>query len=237
VIDKAGEMLQEGASILDLGGQSTRPRATRISAADESQRVLPFIAEVKKNFPECWISVDTFYASVAEQALQQGADLVNDISAGEDDQHMLEIVAKYKIPYVAMHKKGTPQDMQNDPEYSDVVLDLIRYFREKKVQLESMEIFDWMLDPGFGFGKTLQHNYAILNALESFAIFQRPVLIGLSRKGMVQKALGVSADGALNGTTALHMAALQRGAAILRAHDVKEAMQCISLHQLLAGSK
>lgn len=237
VIDKAGKMLEEGAAILDMGGQSTRPGAIRVSSGTEAERVLPFVAEVKKQFPECWISIDTFSASVAEAAVANGADLINDISAGEDDSTMLEIVSNKKVPLVAMHKKGTPESMQQNPDYQNVVSELITYFRQKKLHLESLGIHDWILDPGFGFGKTLEHNYAILRELESFAIFQRPILVGLSRKGMVQKALGVSADHALNGTTALHMAALERGATILRVHDIAEAVQCITLQQLLNGNR
>lgn len=229
VVDNAGEMLLQGATILDIGGQSTRPGAEQIGAEKEVERVIPAIEQVRKAFPDCWISVDTYHAPVAEMALNAGADIVNDVSAGDDDVDMLPLIAKMQVPYIAMHKKGRPETMQENPQYENVTTEVLQYFRDKKFQLEKKGIFDWIADPGFGFGKNLEHNYTLLNNLETFQILERPVLVGVSRKGMIQKALGVVAADALNGTTVLNTIALLKKASILRVHDVNEAMQCITL--------
>lgn len=229
IVERAGAMIVEGATILDIGGQSTRPGAVQVDAKTEAERVLPAIEAVRQAYPEIWISVDTYYASVAKEAIALGADMVNDVSAGDDDVEMLNVVVAARVPFIAMHKKGLPETMQTKPQYENVVHDIMAYFRQKSEQFQSLGIYDWVLDPGFGFGKTFDHNYQIMAQLKSFHLFNRPVLIGISRKGMIQKALGVDASEALNGTTALHMLALQQGANILRVHDVKEAVQCIAL--------
>ncbi|MBL7811163.1 MAG: dihydropteroate synthase [Bacteroidetes bacterium] len=229
VVEMAGQMLEQGATILDLGGQSSRPGSERICADQEGERVWPATEAVRAAFPDAWLSVDTYHAAVAEQAIRLGADIINDISAGDDDPEMLPLVAREQVPFIAMHKQGKPETMQQNPEYKDVTLEVLSYFREKKIQLESMGIYDWVLDPGFGFGKSLEHNYTLFQNLETFQLFDRPVLVGVSRKGMIQKVLGVDANHALNGTTALHMAALMKKASILRVHDVREATECITL--------
>lgn len=236
VVDMAGSMIEGGAAILDLGGQSTRPGAVRISAEEESDRILPLIESIRFHFPDIWISIDTFYAAIARQAVLAGADIINDVSAGDDDPEMLETIAALSVPFVAMHKKGDPLSMQKDPQYGNVVSEVLAYLIEKKARLESAGIYDWIADPGFGFGKTLEHNYSLLRHLETFQILDRPVMAGVSRKGMIQKPLGVTAAEALNGTTAIHMFALSKGAAILRVHDVREAKECIRLWQCIASA-
>lgn len=236
LIDKAGQMLSEGAGILDIGGQSTRPGAAQIGAEIEAERVIPGIEALRKAFPACWLSIDTYHASVAENAVQAGADIINDVSAGDDDTSMLPLVGQLQVPYIAMHKKGKPEDMQENPSYENVVQEVLDYFVQKKRELEQYGIYDWVLDPGFGFGKSLTHNYSLLQHLETFQILDKPVLVGISRKGMIQKALNIDAAQALNGTTALNMAALLKKAQILRVHDVKEAVECVKLWQNLQQS-
>ncbi len=231
IVDKAGLMLEQGASILDIGGQSTRPGAEQIGSTFEAERAIPAVEAVKKAFPEAWISIDTYHAQVANLAVLSGADMVNDISAGDDDPNMLTLIAKLQVPYIAMHKKGQPETMQHKPEYQNVVTEVVQYFLNKKKQLDSFGVYDWIIDPGFGFGKTTEHNYLLFKNISTFEIFNRPILIGISRKGMIQKALNISAENALNGTTALHMAGLIKGANILRVHDVKEAAECITLYK------
>ncbi len=228
-IDKAGRMLEEGAAILDVGGMSTRPGAEMITEQAELERVLPVIEGIKQYFPETVISIDTFRAEVAKNAVQAGAGIVNDISAGEMDAEMLSVTASLRVPYIAMHMKGTPQNMQQNPVYDNVSQEVFDYFKEKIRQCETAGITDIILDPGFGFGKTIEHNYRLLKDLELLRITQKPVLAGISRKSMVYKPLKSDAEKALNGTTALHMLALQQGASILRVHDVKEASECIKL--------
>lgn len=234
VVDVAGQMLSGGAVILDCGGQSTRPGAKPVERNEEADRVLPVIENIKKQFPDCWISIDTFYSDVAEAAVLAGADIINDVSAGDDDENMLKTVSKLKVPYIAMHKKGKPADMQDKPEYDNPVKEILDYFIIKKAEFEHHAIYDWIADPGFGFGKTLNHNFSILKNLGTFQLIGRPLMVGLSRKGMIQQTIGVSADQALNGTTALNMAALMKGANILRVHDVIEARQCIQLYLSLS---
>lgn len=233
VQDLAGKMLMDGADILDVGGQSTRPGAILISAEEETDRVLPIITGIVEAFPESIISVDTFYSSVAHHAVSAGAKMVNDISAGEDDDSMLEFVANTGIPYVAMHKQGKPQTMQENPIYSNVVAEVMDYFKEKDQCYKGLGIQDWVLDPGFGFGKTMAQNYQLLKNLSAFKQLNKPILVGISRKSMIWKTLHTTPENALNGTTALHMAAVMNGADILRVHDVKEAAECVALYQSL----
>lgn len=228
-LDKAGEMLEHGATILDIGGMSTRPRAEVITEDVEQGRVLPVIEEINKHFPDSFISIDTYRASVALNAVRLGACMVNDISAGEMDTEMLPTVAAMNVPYIAMHMQGTPATMQQKPEYEDVSAEVLNYFIHKIKQCNEAGIKDVILDPGFGFGKTIAHNYSLLKSLHVFNMLEKPILAGISRKSMVYKLLESSAEHALNGTTAIHMLALQQGASILRVHDVKEAMECIEL--------
>lgn len=233
LIAKASKMLHEGAAILDLGAMSSKPGAEIISLEDELNLIVPAVVAVRNNFPEAIISVDTLRSQVADEVIQSGATIINDISAGEYDSNMFKVVSSYKIPYIMMHMNGLPATMQINPSYEDVVMDVTRFFVRKIHQAKESGISDIVIDPGFGFGKTLEHNYQLMKKLEVFRIFDLPVLIGISRKSMVWKPLKSNADNALNGTTALHMYALQNGARILRVHDVKEAVECIKLHELL----
>lgn len=235
VVDLAGRMLDDGADILDVGGQSTRPGALPVSATEEADRVIPIIENIISAFPLSTVSIDTFYSSVAKQAVVAGAAMVNDISAGDDDEDMLNFVAEKNIPYVAMHKQGNPQTMQQKPEYEHVTEQIIGYFRKKQDIFNSIGIKNWIVDPGFGFGKTIEHNFQLLGDLQQFRMLGKPVLVGISRKSMIWKTLQTTAEKALNGTTALHMTALINGADILRVHDVKEAKECVTLYHALHG--
>lgn len=228
----AERMLQEGAGILDVGGQSTRPGSERVSAAEEMERVIPAIAAIHRQFPEAIISVDTFYASVAEQAVAAGASIVNDVSGGSIDEAMFATVGKLNVPYVLMHMQGDPQTMQTNPVYHNVVLEVFDYLHFKLAELHKLGIKDVILDPGFGFGKTTAHNFQLLKELSFFQQLHSPLLIGLSRKGMVHKTLQVTAEDSLNGTTVLNTFALLNGAHLLRVHDVKEAVQAVKLMQV-----
>ena len=236
-VDRAGQMLLDGAHILDIGGQSTRPGSVTVAAVEEADRVLPVIEAVCKSFPQAIVSIDSWYASVAEQALQLGAKVVNDISAGDDDLDMLPLIAKQGVQYIAMHKQGQPVSMQNNPVYNNVVQEILDYFKAKKQQFDALGIHNWVLDPGFGFGKTSAHNFSLLRNLRALREIGVPVLAGLSRKGMVWRTLQIEIEDALNGTTALNMAALINGADILRVHDVKEAVQCLTLYQYYCGNE
>ena len=234
---KIESMINDGASIIDLGAQSSRPGATLLSAEHELEQLIPVIEMITKKFPEIWISIDTFYSKVANDSIEAGAHIVNDISAGEFEPQMLEIISKHKVPYIAMHKKGDPENMQVNPEYTNVTQEVLSYFVSKKNLFEKMGIYDWILDMGYGFGKTVSHNYQLLNESEVFSMIERPILTGISRKSMIYKPLNISQNEALNGTTALNMIALEKGSHILRVHDVKEAKECIDLHCLLKNKK
>jgi len=229
-LEAAGKMLDAGAGILDIGGASTRPGAQDVPVAEEMDRVLPVITSIRKAFPNAWLSVDTFHAKIAEAAVNAGADIINDISSGMDPD-MLEVITKLHLPYIAMHMKGTPGTMQTNPEYKDVVQEVFDYLKQILLKCHAAGINDVILDPGFGFGKTVSHNYALLDALSNFRVLGRPILAGLSRKSMICKPLHINPSKALNGTTALHMAALREGASILRVHDVREAMETIALFE------
>jgi dihydropteroate synthase len=233
---QADQMLKEGAVFLDIGGYSSRPGAEDIPEAEELKRVIPVITTLSQHFPQAFLSIDTFRASVARQAIEAGAHLVNDISAGEDDPDMLETIAGLQVPYIMMHKKGAPQTMQQNPHYENVKEEVLQYFIQKMEQVRSLNIKDIILDPGFGFGKTLKHNYTLLNTLQDFSIFGVPVLAGVSRKGMIQRVIDVPAEQALNGTTVVNTIALMKGAKILRVHDVKEAVECVKLVNALNGA-
>jgi dihydropteroate synthase len=233
----ARKMVLEGASILDLGAQSSRPGATLLTAKEELQQLIPSIQAIKAEFPSIWISVDTFYATVAKKCIEVGADIINDISAGEFDPEMLPLIAQSQIPYIAMHRQGDSQTMQNNPTYNNVVNDLLSYFIQKKKSFDALGIYNWALDLGFGFGKTVEHNYKLMQYMNVFQSLNIPILAGISRKSMIYKPLSINAEEALNGTTALNMIALERGANILRVHDVKEAMECIKIHCLLKNQQ
>ena len=224
-------MLNDGATILDIGGQSTRPGSIRISAEEELQRVIEPIAAIAQRFPESFISADTYYAIVAEKAVAAGASIINDISAGSMDEKMISTVSKLNVPYVLMHMQGNPATMQQEPSYTDVVKDVLDFFSFKKSELIKAGIKDIIIDPGFGFGKTISHNFQLLKNLGVFKMLDVPILAGLSRKSTVYKTLKIPVEESLNGTTSLNTIALMNGASILRVHDVKEAKQAISLFQ------
>lgn len=230
VLFTAEAMLQDGAAIMDLGGQSTRPGSSRVPVDEELQRVVPAIEAISQRFPDALLSVDTFYSKVADQAVQAGAAIVNDVSAGSLDPDMIPVVARLGVPYVLMHMQGDPQTMQQNPTYENVVLEVFDYLSYKIKELEQAGIKDIIVDPGFGFGKTIPHNFQMLGHLSYFQQLQKPLLIGLSRKGTVYKTLDIQAEDSLNGTTVLNTISLLNGAHILRVHDVKEAVQAVRLY-------
>ena len=230
-------MVGDGADIIDIGGQSSRPGATSVAADVECERVIPVIEEVRNVLPEIAISVDTFRAAVARQSLRAGADIVNDIGAAMLDPDMEGLLADTQAPCILMHMQGTPQDMQDAPVYADVVTDVRDFLAGRLDALRAAGAGSVAIDPGFGFGKTLAHNYALLDGLGALATLQVPLLVGVSRKSMIYKRLNCAPAAALNGTTALHAWALERGAHILRVHDVAEAAECVKLHRALTASR
>lgn len=229
-LKKAEQMLNEGADILDVGGLSTRPGAEILNPDEELGRVIPVIQTILKHFPDTVISIDTYRSKVARESVATGAAIVNDISAGTLDDNLFETVAELQVPYVLMHMQGTPQTMQINPKYENVVAEVNLFLAEKIKNLKNLGVNDLILDPGFGFGKTVTHNYSLLKNLNLIGYGEFPVLAGLSRKSMIKKLLNVNEEGALNGTTALNMVALEKGASILRVHDVKEAKQTVDLY-------
>jgi dihydropteroate synthase len=233
LLHNAERMLEEGAAILDIGGTSTKPGSAISTPEEELARLLPAITGIMKRFPDAWLSVDTYHARVAKEAVEAGVSIINDVSSGSLDVEMLQTAAAMKVPYIAMHMQGTPETMQNAPQYEEVVTDVREYLRHVCDRAGELGITDIIIDPGFGFGKTTEHNFALLNNLHTFRMLGRPVLAGISRKSMICKPLRVSPENALNGTTALHVIALQQGASILRVHDVKEAMEVIKLFKHL----
>ena len=231
VLSFVQKMVDEGVDIIDIGGYSSRPGAGDVTQEEELRRVIPAIRSVVKNFPDITLSVDTFRAEVARAAVGEGVRIINDISGGEGDDRMFNTVASLKVPYVLMHMRGQPQNMQQFTEYDDLIVEIINYFQEKVEKLKNLGVNDIILDPGFGFAKTLNQNYELLKKLNYFNVLNLPVLVGISRKSMIYKRLGVSANEALNGTSVLHAIALMQGAMILRVHDVKEAKEAIFLFQ------
>ncbi|MEX2232595.1 MAG: dihydropteroate synthase [Cyclobacteriaceae bacterium] len=229
ILEHAEKMLSEGADFIDVGGYSSRPGAADISPAEEKERSVKAISSIVRNFPGTIISIDTFRSSVAEAAVDAGASMVNDISGGNPDQEMFQTVSRLKVPYILMHMKGNPQTMDGLTQYTNLMKELIDYFHEKIHAIRPFEVKDIIIDPGFGFSKTLEQNFNILNNLEKLSILGKPVLVGLSRKSMIWKTLEVQPTGALNGTTALNTMALLKGADILRVHDVREAREVIKL--------
>lgn len=223
------EMIREGVDLIDVGGQSTRPGSTRIGAEAEKDRVLPLIREIKRQFPELPVSIDTYHASVAAGAMEEGAEIINDISGGELDPVILEVAGQAGAPFVCTHMQGSPENMQVNPTYDDVLADIMSYFRRKQLECASAGIRDLIIDPGFGFGKSLVHNYQLLSGIDVLTSLGRPLLVGVSRKSMIREVLGVLTEDALNGTTVLHSIALMKGAHILRVHDVREAKEAVML--------
>ena len=229
ILKTAERMLKEGANFLDLGAYSSRPGADDIPVEEELKRMLPAVEAILKEYPEALLSIDTFRARVAEESIKAGAAMINDISAGNLDKNMLKIIAKYQVPYIMMHMKGTPQNMKDLNQYDDLLHEVLFYFSERIKAARELGINDIIIDPGFGFAKNIEQNFELLSKLELFQNLELPLLVGVSRKSMIWKKLNISADEALNGTTVLNTAALLKGANILRVHDVKEAMESIKL--------
>ena len=225
----AESMLIEGALILDIGGQSTRPGAKSINSTEEWKRIGPSLISIKKHFPDAIISIDTFHSDVAKNAVEEGASIINDISAGEFDKGMFSFVLQRQVPYILMHMKGSPENMQENPQYENVVSEVLNYFINKVSHLKMMGLNDIIIDPGFGFGKIIENNFSLLKNLSLFQILDCPILAGVSRKSMITKTLNITPAEALNGTTALNAIALLNGASILRVHDVAEAMEANKL--------
>jgi dihydropteroate synthase len=234
IVDTASQMIDDGADILDVGGYSSRPGSTNITPAEERTRVINAIKLINRELPEAIISIDSFRSDIVlEAVLECGVGIINDISAGEMDKKMFQVVEKLRVPYIMMHMQGVPGTMQENPVYDDVVADILRWFGEKIFRLQSMGVNDIIIDPGFGFGKTIAHNFELLSHLGDFSIAGLPVLVGVSRKSMIWKTLEITIEEALNGTTVLNTVALLNGADILRVHDVKEAVQAVRLVQKL----
>lgn len=233
VLKQVEQMLSDNAHFIDIGAYSSKPNAEFVSMEEELNRLIPVIKSILKEFPKTLISIDTFRSEVAKQAIEVGACLINDISAGNLDDKMLDTIAKLQVPYIMMHMRGTPQTMVKLTDYEDVIKEILFYFSEKVALARSLGINDLIIDPGFGFAKTVEQNYEILQKLELFSMLELPLLVGISRKSMIYKPLQTSAENALNGTTALNMMALTKGAKILRVHDVKEAVECVYLFSLM----
>jgi dihydropteroate synthase len=229
ILEQVGKMLSEGADFIDVGGYSSRPGAADITETEEKERVVRVISSIVKNFPGTVISIDTFRSGVAEAAVDNGASMINDIAGGDLDPDMFQTVSRLRVPYILMHMKGTPQNMNTMAQYTDLLKEMLDYFHQKIHLLRQLQIKDIIIDPGFGFAKTIEQNFNILRRLEKFSVLEKPVLVGLSRKSMVWKTLGIEPTGALNGTTALNTMALLKGADILRVHDVREARELVKL--------
>jgi dihydropteroate synthase len=233
IYNRAKQIIQQGGSIIDVGACSTRPGSAEVSEKEELNRLNKAMAVIRKHFPDAIVSVDTYRASVAQRMVEDfDVNMINDISAGNMDNDMFETIAKLNVPYIVMHMQGTPKDMQVNPNYENVVKELFSFFANKAEKLSKIGVKDILIDPGFGFGKTLEHNFTILNNLDSFRILNLPIVIGLSRKSMIYKPLAINPETALNGTTALNTIALIKGAKILRVHDVEEAIETIMLTSL-----
>ena len=229
ILNQVEKMLFEGATFVDVGAYSSKPRADFVSEIEEMNRLLPVVDLILKHFPETILSIDTFRSEVAKKAIEIGAALINDISAGNLDEKMMQTIANLKVPYIMMHLRGTPQTMQSLTNYENIVKEMLFCFSQKVALARSLGINDLIIDPGFGFAKTLEQNYEVLNKLELFKMLELPILVGVSRKSMIYKVLEISAQESLNGTTVLNTIALQKGANILRVHDVKEAVEAIKL--------
>lgn len=236
ILSQVELMLAEGATFIDIGAYSSKPNADFVSVKEELARIIPVVNLILKHFPKALLSIDTFRSEVAQLTIENGAALINDIAAGSLDEQMMAVVAKYNVPYIMMHMRGTPQTMQTMTDYEDIVKEMLFYFSKKVHQARSLGINDLILDPGFGFAKTTDQNYEVLQKMELFQMLELPLLAGVSRKSMVYKPLHSNASESLNGTTVLNTIALTKGAKILRVHDVKEAMECITLYNKLNPS-
>ena len=237
IISQVEKMLDEGASIIDIGAQSTKPNAISKGPHEDCKILLPTIKLLRKTFKNIFISTDTYWSLVAEQSIKSGANMINDVSAGNIDPNMLKTISKLKVPYILMHMQGRPENMQNNPNYKDVVNEVYSFFEKKIKELENLGFNEIILDPGFGFGKNLEHNYTLLNNLHEFKKLNYPILVGVSRKSMIYKLLNISSEKALNGTSILNTVALKNGADILRVHDVREAYECIKITNFMKNNK
>lgn len=233
ILSQVEKMSRDGATFIDVGAYSSKPNADFVTEDEELSRILPVVEVITKNFPEIFLSVDTFRSKVALQAIECGAHIINDISAGSLDDLMMTTVAKLQVPYIMMHMKGTPQTMQTLTDYENVIKEMLFYFSQKIAQARSLGINDCIIDPGFGFAKTVEQNFEIMQQFELFKMLELPLLVGISRKSMIYKTLETTAENALNGTTFLNAIALQKGANLLRVHDVKEAVECVKLFEML----
>ncbi|MDI5950494.1 dihydropteroate synthase [Flavobacterium sp. LB2P84] len=229
ILSQVEKMVLEGATFIDIGAYSSKPSAEFVSEQEEIARIVPVVNLILKHFPETIISIDTFRSEVAKASIESGAAIINDIAAGNLDEKMFEIIAKYNVPYIMMHMRGNPQTMQTLTDYDDIVKEMLFYFSEKVAKARSFGINDLIIDPGFGFAKTTDQNYEVFQKMELLNILELPLLVGISRKSMIYKTLGTTIENALNGTTVLNALALTKGAKILRVHDVKEAMECVTL--------
>lgn len=230
-LSQVGKMLDEGATFIDIGAYSSKPNSEFVSEEEERNRILPVVQGILNQFPDALLSIDTFRSGIAAVCIENGAAIINDISAGNLDEKMMEVVAKHNVPYIMMHLRGTPQTMQSQTNYENIIKEMLFYFSEKVNKARSLGINDLIIDPGFGFAKTLEQNYEVLQNFERFKMLELPLLAGISRKSMVYKPLGLTANEALNGTTVLNTIAVSKGANILRVHDVKEAVECVTLFE------
>lgn len=236
-IKQAEQILEDGGTIIDIGGQSTAPTSSMLDASEELKRISPIIREIRKTFPNAILSIDTFYSEVAKAAVEEfGVNIINDISGGQIDDMMFETVAKLNVPYILMHMRGTPQTMQQLTNYDNLLKDIFYYFSQKVSQLNQLGVNDIIIDPGFGFSKSVEQNYKLMANLKYFDIFELPLMVGISRKTMIYKLLDTTPSESLNGTTALNTFALNSGANILRVHDVKQAVECIKIYDKILNS-
>lgn len=235
IVNRCRDILQDGGAIIDVGAQSTSPSSKFLSAKEEADRLMPALKLIRKEFPNAIISVDTFYADIAKESVEEhGANIINDISGGEIDKRMFNVVAELNVPYILMHMRGVPQTMQDMTNYDNFIQDILYYFSEKRAKLSLLGVNDVIIDPGFGFSKSVAQNYELMAYLKYFHIFEEPILVGVSRKSMIYKLLGTTPEDSLNGTTVLNTVSLLSGANILRVHDVKEAVECVKLVSELA---
>jgi len=237
VVKRAEEILEQGGTIIDIGAVSTQPGSDGVSTKDEIDRIIPAVKAVRKAFPEAVISIDTYRSWVAMKVIEDcGPCIVNDVSGGNFDVHMFETIGKLGVPYILMHMQGTPVKMQDNPEYEDIIRDMLQRFTDRVKKLNKAGVKDVIIDPGFGFGKTLEHNYELLNRLDSFKVFQLPVMVGVSRKSMIHKLLGQKPEDALNGTSVVNTLALMGGADLLRVHDVREAVEAVRIMEMVRST-
>jgi dihydropteroate synthase len=234
ILAQVEKMLGEGATFIDIGGQSSKPNANDVSEEEELRRVIPAIEKITKEFPDSLLSIDTFRSKIAQESIAAGAAMINDISAGTLDDAMMQTIAQLQVPYIMMHMKGNPKTMQSLASYDDIVKEILFYFSQKVALARQLGINDLMIDPGFGFAKTIAHNFEVLQKLDLFQMLELPLLVGLSRKSMIYKTLETEAENALNGTSVVNTIALTKGANILRVHDVREAVECVKLYTKLA---